>query len=117
MMQPDSSTTESWKGEPHHMLFESAKACMSCHNGLPTPSGEDISFGTDWRATMMANSARDPYWHAAVRREVMDHPESQAHIESECSTCHMPMAHYEAVYNGRTAQVFANLPVNEAVSR
>ena len=23
----------------------------------------------------MANSARDPYWHAAVRREVLDHPD------------------------------------------
>ncbi|MFW6157282.1 MAG: hypothetical protein ACOC4S_00430 [Balneolaceae bacterium] len=90
---------------------------MSCHNGLVSPSGEDISFGTDWSATMMANSARDPYWHAAVRREVMDHPESQAHIESECSTCHMPMAHYEAKYGGNTPEVFANLPVDKAISR
>ncbi|MCW9705708.1 hypothetical protein [Fodinibius salsisoli] len=103
--------------DPYHQFFETAEACMSCHNGILTPAGEDISFGTDWRATMMANSARDPYWHAAVRREVMDHPESQSVIESECSTCHMPMAHYEALYNGNKAQVFANLPVNEAVSR
>lgn len=100
---------------PH--LFATADACMSCHNGLVTPSGEDISFGTDWSATMMANSARDPYWHAAVRREIMDHPESQVHIESECSTCHMPMAHYEAKYGGNTPEVFSNLPINQAVSR
>ncbi|SMO45227.1 multiheme c-type cytochrome [Fodinibius sediminis] len=102
---------------PYHRLFETSAACMSCHNGLMTPSGEDVSFGTDWRASMMANAARDPYWHAAVRREVTDHPESQAHIEEECSTCHMPMAHYESVQNGEQPQVFANLPVNEAVSR
>ncbi|WP_372639253.1 hypothetical protein, partial [Fodinibius sp.] len=100
---------------PH--LFATADACMSCHNGLVTTSGEDISFGTDWSATMMANSARDPYWHAAVRREVMDHPESQVHIESECSTCHMPMAHYEAKYGGKTPEVFSNLPINQAISR
>ncbi|MGM0545422.1 MAG: hypothetical protein ACQEST_01765 [Bacteroidota bacterium] len=100
---------------PH--LFATADACMSCHNGLVTPSGEDISFGTDWSATMMANSARDPYWHAAVRREVMDHPESQVHIESECSTCHMPMAHYEAKYGGNTPEIFSNLPINQAMSR
>jgi len=100
---------------PH--LFATAEACMSCHNGLVTPSGEDISFGTDWAATMMANSARDPYWQAAVRREVMDHPESQAHIESECSTCHMPMAHYEAKYGGTLPEVFTHLPINKGISR
>ena len=45
---------------------------MACHNTLSTSAGEDISFGTAWRASMMANSARDPYWHAAVRREIID---------------------------------------------
>ncbi|MDX1636517.1 MAG: hypothetical protein R3281_01020 [Balneolaceae bacterium] len=102
---------------PHKNLFQTADACMSCHNGIVTPSGEDISFGIDWRSSMMANSARDPYWQAAVRREITDHPGSQAHIEQECSTCHMPMAHYESVYNNEQAGVFANLPVNWAVSR
>lgn len=103
--------------EFYHYLFKTSDSCISCHNGLVTSSGEDISFGTDWAATMMANSARDPYWHAAVRREVMDHPESQSVIENECSTCHMPMAHYEAIYNGQTAQVFTHLPINSGVSR
>ena len=40
---------------------------MSCHNGLHTPSGEDVSIGASWRASMMANSSRDPYWQAGVR--------------------------------------------------
>ena len=39
-----------------------------------TPSGEDVSIGATWRSTMMANSARDPYWQAGVRRETIDHP-------------------------------------------
>ncbi|NBC65470.1 MAG: hypothetical protein GVY07_07440, partial [Bacteroidetes bacterium] len=60
------------------LLFSTGDNCMNCHNNLVSPSGEDISFGSNWRASMMANSARDPYWHAAVRREVMDHPESRA---------------------------------------
>ncbi|MGD8427425.1 MAG: hypothetical protein PVH63_07325 [Balneolaceae bacterium] len=101
----------------YHQLFQTSDACMSCHNGLITSGGEDVSIGIDWRTTMMANSARDPYWHAAVRREVTDHPESQAHIENECSTCHMPMSHYEAKYNGQKAKIFAHLPVNRAVNR
>lgn len=98
------------------MLFQTAEACMSCHNNLVTPSGEDISFGISWRASMMANSARDPYWHAAVRREVMDHPTAQAAIENECSTCHMPMAHYQNMTNGEMTGVFANLPATQALT-
>lgn len=98
------------------MLFQTAEACMSCHNNLIAPSGEDVSFGISWRASMMANSARDPYWHAAVRREVMDHPESQAIIENECATCHMPMAHYQANANGNMVSVFDNLPAGNAVT-
>src|SRR5262245_45662041 len=58
---------------------------------------------------MMANSARDPYWHAGVRRESMDHPESKAAIEDECSKCHMPMARYQSRYEGREGEVFSHL--------
>ncbi|NGP76561.1 hypothetical protein G3570_07950 [Balneolaceae bacterium YR4-1] len=103
--------------QARQLLFQSAGKCMSCHNNLVTPSGENVSFGIDWRTSMMANSARDPYWHAAVRREVTDHPESQALIENECSTCHMPMAHYQVSSNGEMAKVFANLPANQAVTQ
>ncbi|MBE7452086.1 MAG: hypothetical protein HS111_25355 [Kofleriaceae bacterium] len=88
--------------------FELATRCMVCHDGLVTPSGEDISFGPAWRASMMANAARDPYWHAAVRREVLDHPAAQAAIEDECSKCHMPMAHAVARGAGAPQSVFAH---------
>ena len=77
-------------------LFTTSAACLSCHNGLVSPSGEDISIGTDWRASMMANSARDPYWQAAVRRETIDHPAAATDIEDECAACHMPMSRFEA---------------------
>lgn len=92
------------------LLFATADTCMSCHNGLIAPSGEDISIGFDWRSSMMANSARDPYWHAGVRREVMDHPESEAAIQHECAACHMPMTRYAAHLNGQHQPVFAHLP-------
>src|SRR5262249_36763862 len=85
--------------------FQSSDRCIACHNGLSTPSGEDISIGFDWRPSMMANSSRDPYWQASVRRESIDHPESRAAIEDECSICHMPMARYESKLNGREGEV------------
>ncbi len=90
-------------------LFQTANTCMACHNNLVTPSGQDVSIGTDWRATMMANSARDPYWMAAVRREIIDHPDARVEIEDECSICHMPMATYPARQAGGTGQIFARL--------
>jgi hypothetical protein len=96
------------------MLFDVSDNCMACHNGLTTPSGEDISIGANWRATMMANSARDPYWQASVRREVIDHPAAAAEIEDECATCHMPMARTQAMSNGSRGRVFAHLPVGAA---
>ena len=97
-------------------LFVAADTCMVCHNNLVTPAGEDVSIGADWRASMMANSARDPYWMAAVRREVIDHPGSAAEIEDECSVCHMPMTTFPERAAGRKGRLFDLLapaqPVN-----
>jgi len=78
---------------------------------LTTSSGENVSIGSSWRASMMANSARDPYWQASVRREVLDHPQRRAEIEDACSTCHMPMMRYQAKVDRREGQVFAHLPI------
>jgi hypothetical protein len=97
-------------------VFATAATCMSCHNGIVTPSGEDLSFGSDWRASMMANSARDPYWQAAVRREVTDHPNAKADIEDECSTCHMPMARYLSKEDGQKGEIFAHLALAGAAT-
>ena len=92
-------------------IFQPATQCMTCHNGLTTPAGEDVSLGTSWRGSMMAHAARDPYWHAGVRREAIDHPKAQREIENECSRCHMPMAHVQSQARGRHQSVFANVPV------
>jgi hypothetical protein len=97
-------------GQPSALFHPSAQ-CTTCHNGLVTPAGEDVSMGTSWRPSMMANSARDPYWHAGVRREVIDHPAAQSAIENECSRCHMPMAHVTSHLLEQPQSVFVNLPV------
>jgi hypothetical protein len=90
-------------------LFHTSDRCTACHNGLVGPAGEDLSIGSDWRGSMMANSARDPYWQAAVRREVLEHPQAQAAIEDKCSTCHMPMARTTVATAGGVGAVFAHL--------
>ena len=90
-------------------FFHTSHQCIACHSGVVSPEGQDISIGYTWRASMMANSAKDPYWQAGVRREVMDHPQAQAAIEDTCATCHMPMARFHSANNGGTGEVFANL--------
>ena len=93
----------------HKEMFQTSDRCFACHNGLTTSAGEDISIGLSWRPTMMANSARDPYWQAGVRRETIDHPESKAAIEDECAICHMPMARFQSNHEGKPAEVFSRL--------
>jgi hypothetical protein len=94
--------------------FATAETCMACHNGLSTASGEDISIGTEWRGSIMANSARDPYWQAAVRRETLDHPEAAADIEDECAVCHMPMSRARERAAGQKGRIFAHLPAGSS---
>jgi hypothetical protein len=94
-------------------LFTTSDNCVACHNVLTTPQGEDVSIGASWRSTMMANSARDPYWQAGVRRETIDHPTHSAAIQDECAGCHMPMAAQISRASGGTGEVFAHLPFNK----
>ncbi len=97
-----------------HAEFRTSDRCVACHNGLKTTSGEDISIGLQWSASIMANSSRDPYWQGSVRRESMDHPESKAGIEDECSNCHMPVVHLANRDAGRKTQIFSHLPLQVA---
>jgi hypothetical protein len=96
--------------EKHQVEFQTSDRCIACHNGLTTPSGHDVSIGFDWRASIMANSSRDPYWQASARRETIDHPQAKAEIEDECSICHMPIARYQAKLHGQLGKIFVHLP-------
>jgi len=98
-------------------MFALSSDCIACHNNLVSPAGEDVSIGANWRGTMMANSARDPYWQASVRRETMDHPSKAAEIEDECATCHMPAAQKAARAGGGKGEVFAHLPINRRAGK
>jgi hypothetical protein len=109
-----------YPANPHPEMrpqFHTSDRCFACHNGLTTPAGQDISISAAWRSSIMANSSRDPYWQASVRREDMDHPESTAEIEDGCADCHMPMSRYKAKLKGKLGEVFANLPFDRDEKR
>lgn len=90
--------------------FRSSDRCIACHVGMKSSTGEDYSIGFDWRASLMANSSRDPYWQGSIRRETMDHPEATQHIQNECSFCHMAPIRLADRDAGRDTHVFSRFP-------
>ena len=107
------SKTENAKGDriPPGTAFRTSDRCVACHNGMKTSEGEDVSIGLQWRASIMANASRDPYWQGSVRRESIDHPESKQAIEDECSVCHMPAVRMADRDAGRHTDVFSRFPL------
>jgi hypothetical protein len=89
-------------------LFSTSGACTFCHMNMTDDSGADVSIDAYWRSTMMANAARDPYWQAAVRREVENLPDLSEVIQDKCSNCHMPMAQYTASVEGGSGVMFGD---------
>jgi hypothetical protein len=81
--------------------FTTAGRCAGCHGrdlqGIASvdADGNDVNVVDDWRSTMMANSARDPFWRAKVSHEVLVNPQHQEAIESTCLGCHAPLAFHE----------------------
>lgn len=96
-------------------LFIGSGACVDCHGsdpeGIASVIGEgvDINVVDDWRATMMANSAKDPFWRAKVSHEVIVNPQLQEEIETTCTACHAPMGHFNAMYLGESHYSMAQL--------
>lgn len=87
-------------------LFAASGECIQCH-GFDTAgiasinmAGEDINVVDDWRASMMANSAKDPFWRAKVSHEVFLYPQHKNAIETKCTACHAPLGHFNAIHNG-----------------
>jgi len=89
-----------------HPVFATSSQCIACHSNMQDAYGNDVGIGHAWRGTMMALSAKDPYWMAGVRREIEERPHLQEFIEDKCSVCHMPMARTTAVANGGTGKIF-----------
>ncbi len=97
--------------------FTESSSCALCHSAstnataLWSPTGDDVSPHGTWKATMMANSFRDPYWRAQVSKEVAAAADDskKAEIQALCITCHGPVVHHEARLAGKDSPgVFAS---------
>ncbi len=88
--------------------FSGSNNCAQCHDGITDETGEDLSIVKSWKTTMMANSARDPFWKAKVASEVKRNPALSETIQGKCARCHMPMAHVEATFNDESTTLFGD---------
>lgn len=95
--------------------FSGSGRCEGCHgkdfNAFASldAQGNDVNVVDDWRSTMMANSARDPFWRAKVSHELLVNPSHQSDLENKCTTCHAPMGNFEKHLNGGGPYTLADL--------
>ncbi|TAK42757.1 MAG: hypothetical protein EPO28_06840, partial [Saprospiraceae bacterium] len=99
----------------YNALFAGSGICSKCHGydtaGVSSVNflGEDVNVVSDWRATMMANAAKDPFWRAKVSHEVLLYPQHQEAIEDKCTACHAPLGHFNAKHLGATHYSIAEM--------
>jgi hypothetical protein len=98
------SARSTWKSrnlpegrETYANHFTTSLACEVCHGNAETAENlrdEDkrpVSPYQLWQSSMMANSARDPFWRAVVSAEMANNPKHAAAIQEKCMQCHAPM--------------------------
>ena len=94
--------------DEYNELFAASGVCVQCHGydtlGVSSVDvfGEDVNVVDDWRATMMGNAAKDPFWRAKVSHEVLLHQQHKEAIEDKCISCHAPLGHFNAKHIGLT---------------
>lgn len=107
---PDLARSDATFEGTHH---SGSDACASCHNdpsmeiNTPIPGVKrNVSIGTAWETSVMANATRDPYWHAVVASELDNFPDLEDEINDKCTVCHAPTAHDLAKKEGLDLRLF-----------
>ena len=101
--------------------FKTSGKCEGCHGHDPTgfagvtqEGGVDVNVVDHWRSSMMANSARDPFWRAKVSHEGLVNPPHQAALEDKCTSCHAAQGRYDKFLTGGGPYAIAEL-VNDSI--
>lgn len=100
-------------------FFKGSGNCYGCHGpdefnnyASVDSEGNDVNVADDWRSSMMANSARDPFWKAKVSHEVSVNPGNQVLLEDKCLSCHAPQGKYDKFYMGQGHYSMADLAMD-----
>lgn len=105
-------------------MFIGSGKCAGCHGIDPMEianvlsTGENVSPAENWRATLMANSSKDPFWRAKVAHEVSVNPAHGEVIVQVCTSCHAPLGRFEAAHDGVmfTMDMLSDSLANDGVS-
>ncbi|MHC4937459.1 MAG: hypothetical protein ACYTHK_00640 [Planctomycetota bacterium] len=95
--------------------FATAIVCKTCHsNGddagaMRDVQGRGIAPHGFWESSMMANSARDPFFRATLVAEMLAAGGKSKEVEARCLHCHAPMASYAARVEGKPGLLFEQL--------
>jgi hypothetical protein len=101
-------------------LFATSGACENCHGKDPEgiastlPDGSDVNVVDDWRSSIMANSAKDPFWKAKMRQEILTNPQHEEEIGNFCTKCHAPLGRHAMEQTGVESYTFAHLQTDTA---
>jgi len=87
----------------------SSEVCYWCHanttrsTSMRDSAGQPVSPWDLWRGSMMANSARDPFFRATLSVEQAAFPDQARQIGQDCMRCHAPAGFAEATLSGQDA--------------
>jgi len=94
--------------------YSGSGACGVCHNNLIDDNGIDVSIGTAWETSTMANAARDPYWRAKAAATIKNYPHLEHEVNDTCTRCHAPMANDAARKDSVEPKIFEDGFLNPA---
>lgn len=98
-----------------NIIFPTAGNCLGCHgydpqgNGMVDSYGNDVNVHDDWRTSMMALSAKDPFWRAKVSHEILVNPSHSLDLQTKCTSCHAPQGHFTAILRGAEHYTIAEM--------
>ncbi|HRH38997.1 MAG TPA: multiheme c-type cytochrome, partial [Flavobacteriales bacterium] len=95
--------------------FFTSGRCAGCHGHDPNAFasidhlGRDVNLVNDWRSSMMANAARDPFFKAKGRNESLVNPAHADSLQNKCLGCHAPLGMHEERLLGNPLFTLAHL--------
>jgi len=99
--------------EARGTFFSTSGVCAGCHTGSQDETGANVSAESQWRSTMMANAARDPYFQAELARMTLSEGIDGPQVEALCAGCHTPMAAYNALQDGASPALLGDGVLNQ----
>lgn len=106
------SQLDAYKGIPTRApiapgeYFLPSSSCRGCHGydsaqvANINEAGEDVNLVDRWESSMMALSAKDPFWKAKVTHEITVNPAHAGVLQNKCLDCHAPMGAYTSQFKG-----------------